>query len=87
MAGVFQNIDPPPPSFCAGGGRTNSLRGEGVGGVQDDRHSSVLYVWKYFVLNTFPDSAQYLNADPDPALYLNTEPDPAQYLYVDPYTA
>jgi hypothetical protein len=48
MAGVFQNIDPPPPSppgEC--GGRTHPLRGEGGGGgsiLEDARHNSVLYV-------------------------------------------
>ncbi len=60
MAGVFQNIEPPPPSphgecvhpaFGAGGGHTSC--GEGGGGVnilEDARHSSVLYLCKYFVL-------------------------------------
>ena len=54
MAGVFQNIDPPPPSppplWC--GGRTHSLgmeRGWGVNILEDARHSSVLYIRKYFV--------------------------------------
>jgi hypothetical protein len=59
MAGVFQNIDPPPPSppgecvplaFGGGGGRTHSLvGGVGVKILEDVRHSSVLYVCKYFV--------------------------------------
>jgi hypothetical protein len=61
MAGVFQNIDPPtpsppgecePPAFGAGG-RTHWLGGEGGGGsiiiLEDARHSSVLYIRKYFV--------------------------------------
>jgi hypothetical protein len=62
MAGGFQNIDPPSPSppgecvpprlWCVG--RTHSLGGEGWGGqyfgiLEDVRHSSVLYVCKYFV--------------------------------------
>jgi hypothetical protein len=40
---------PPPRLWC--GGRTHSLGGEGVGGqyLEDARHSSVLYVCKYFV--------------------------------------
>ncbi len=59
MAGVFQNIDPPPPSppgecvlpaFGAGGGHTCWLeRGWGVNILEDVRHSYVLYVCKYFV--------------------------------------
>jgi hypothetical protein len=60
MSVVFQNIDPPPPSslgecvpprlWC--GGRTHSLGGEGVGVniLEDARHSSVLYICKYFVV-------------------------------------
>jgi hypothetical protein len=59
MSGVFQNIDPPsphrpasvyPPAFDARG-RTHSLGGEGVGVniLEDARHSSVLYICKYFV--------------------------------------
>ncbi len=56
MSGVFQNIDPPPPQSPPGeclwcGGRTHSLGGEGVGVniLEDARHSSVLYICKYFV--------------------------------------
>ncbi len=61
MAGVFQNIDPPPPSapgasvppaFGAGGGHTRWLErgvGGGVNNLEDVRHSSVLYVCKYFM--------------------------------------
>jgi hypothetical protein len=46
MAGVFQIIDPPP----AGGGHTCWVeRGWGVNILEDVRHSSVLYVCKYFV--------------------------------------
>ncbi len=60
MAGVFQNIDHPPPSppgecvppaFGAGGGHTRWVD-RGVGGVnilEDARHGSVLYIRKYFV--------------------------------------
>jgi hypothetical protein len=60
MSGVFQNIDPPPPSppecvtpwlWC--GGRTYSLGGVGVGGSivrKDARHCSVLYICKHFVV-------------------------------------
>jgi hypothetical protein len=53
MAGVFQNIEPPPPAFGAGGGPTRWAE-RGVGGqyLEDVRHSSVLYVTvcKYFVV-------------------------------------
>ncbi len=62
MSLVFQNIDlPPPPTpltarrvctprFGAGGGHTRCVE-KGVGGVnilEDARHSSVLYICKYF---------------------------------------
>jgi hypothetical protein len=63
MSGVFQNIDPPtrsPPGECVPprlwcGGRTHSPGGEmGVGGgvniLEEARHSSVLYICKYFVI-------------------------------------
>ncbi len=63
MAGVFQNIDPPPPStpgecvppaFGAGGGHTRWVeRGWGVNILEDVRHSSALYVCTYFVYITF----------------------------------
>ncbi len=59
MSGVFQNIDPPPPSspgvcvlpaFGVGGGHTRWVeRKWGVNILKDARHSSVLYVCKYFV--------------------------------------
>ena len=62
MAGVFQNtvlVGPPspsppgecvPPAFGSGGGHTRSEeRGWGVNILEDVRHSSVLYVCKYFV--------------------------------------
>ncbi len=56
MSGVFQNIDPPPLSsphpFGAGGGHTRWVERGGGGGVnilEDVRHSSVVYVCKYFV--------------------------------------
>jgi hypothetical protein len=64
MSGVFQNIDPPspgpsrpgecvPPAFGAEGGHTRWLeRGVGVNILEDARHSSVLYVCKYFVLKS-----------------------------------
>ena len=45
MSGVFQNIDPQPPHTLAGwsgGWEVNIL--------EDARHSSVLYICKYFVL-------------------------------------
>jgi hypothetical protein len=58
MSGVFQNIDPPPPSppgecvpFRTGGGHTRWVeRGWGVNMLEDARHCSVLYIRKYFVL-------------------------------------
>jgi hypothetical protein len=53
MAGVFQNIDPLPPSPPGGAGGGHTRCGEGGWGVnilEDERHSSVLYVCNYFVL-------------------------------------
>jgi hypothetical protein len=53
MAGVFQNIDPPaPPPYGAGGGHTRWAErgGRGVNILEDVRHSSVLYVCKYFAV-------------------------------------
>ncbi len=39
-----------PPAFSAGGGHTRWVeRGWGVNIVEDARHSSVLYICKYFV--------------------------------------
>jgi hypothetical protein len=59
MAGVFQNIDPPSPHRPASvyppplvRGEDTLARGRGGWGVnilEDGRHSSVLYVFKYFV--------------------------------------
>ncbi len=63
MASVFQNIDPSPPGECVlstprlwCGGRTHSRGvslgeggGVGVNILEDARHSSVLYVCRYFV--------------------------------------
>ncbi len=59
MAGVFQNIDPPPPHRPASVYPPPLVRGEdtltgwrggcGVNILEDARHSSVLYVCKYFV--------------------------------------
>jgi hypothetical protein len=56
MLGVFQNIDPStpgesvPPAFVAGGGHTRWVeRGWVVNIFEDARHSSVLYICKYFV--------------------------------------
>ncbi len=63
MSGVFHNMTPtpltagecvPPRLLC--GGRTHSLGGEGGWGVnilEDARHSSVLYICKYFVITDF----------------------------------
>jgi hypothetical protein len=67
MSGVFQNIDPPPP--------TPSPPGEcvkrGVGGVnilEDARHSSVLYIYKYFVITTilYLSYMMFIKYVPDP---------------------
>jgi hypothetical protein len=67
MSGVFQYVDPPPPSppgecvctpaFGAGGGQTRWVErgvhgGGGVNILEDARHSSVLYICKYFVGNS-----------------------------------
>jgi hypothetical protein len=63
MSGVVQNIDPPPPhrpasvypsAFGAGGGHTCWVeRGWGSIFLEDARHSSVLYICKYFVLREY----------------------------------
>jgi hypothetical protein len=57
MSGIFQDIDPQPPhrpgDGCCGG--EDTLAGRRGGGVnisnilEDARHSSVLYMCKYFV--------------------------------------
>jgi hypothetical protein len=62
MSGVFQNIDPPPPhrpvgvyppAFGEGGDILAGWRvGWGVNILEDARHSSVLYICKYFVGQT-----------------------------------
>jgi hypothetical protein len=59
MAGVFQNIDTPPPhrpasvyplAFDAGDGHTRWVeRRWGVNILEDAGHYSVLYIFKYFV--------------------------------------
>jgi hypothetical protein len=59
MSRVFQNIDPPPPSppgECvppAGGAGEDTLAGWRMGWgdniLEDAKHSSVLYICKYFV--------------------------------------
>jgi hypothetical protein len=60
MSGIFQNIDPSPlsrpgecvtPAFGAGEDTLAGWRGGGgVNILEDARHSSVLYICKYFVL-------------------------------------
>jgi hypothetical protein len=67
MYGVFQIIDPHPPSppgeFVAGGGQARWVeRGEGggVNNLEDARHSSVLHICKYFVGSTFGRHTQIL---------------------------
>jgi hypothetical protein len=66
MSGVFQNIDPPPPSppgecaFGEGGGHTRWVeRGVGVNILEDARHCSVLYIRKYFVGPVHIHSGRY----------------------------
>jgi hypothetical protein len=61
MAGVFRNIDPPPPHrpasvlpptlvFGAGGVHTRWVeKGWGVNSSEDARHCSVLYICKYIL--------------------------------------
>jgi hypothetical protein len=64
MSGVFQNIDPPPPhppasvsppprAFGAGGGPSLGGGGVVVNILEDARHSSVLYICKYFAVIPF----------------------------------
>ncbi len=51
MAGVFQNIEPPTPPLVRGEDTLAGRRGGwGVNALEDVRHSSVLYVCKYFVV-------------------------------------
>jgi hypothetical protein len=62
MSGVFQNIDLPPPHRPASVYPLPLVRGEdtlacwrgrwGVNIQEDARHSSVLYICKYFVLKS-----------------------------------
>jgi len=56
MSGVFQNIDPSPPSPPTFGAGENTLAGWrggwGVNILEDARHSSVLYICKYFVVHS-----------------------------------
>ncbi len=77
MAGVFQNIDPPPPSppgECVypppllWGEDTLARRrgGWGVNILEDVRHSSVLYVCKYFVLNCNQVQTWLSSTEPPP---------------------
>jgi hypothetical protein len=66
MAGLFQNIDPPPPptarrlctvptAFGTGEDTLAGWRGGwGVNILENVRDSSVLYVCKYIVINTNP---------------------------------
>jgi hypothetical protein len=50
MAGVFHNIDPPPPSPPGGEDTLAGWRGGwGVNILEDAKHSSVLYVCKYLL--------------------------------------
>jgi hypothetical protein len=71
MSGVFQNIEAPPPSPPGECVSPPLLRGEdtlsgwrgrwGVNILEDARHSSVLYICKYFVVQTllsFPSAAE-----------------------------
>jgi hypothetical protein len=70
MSGVFQNIDPPPPHRPAGvypSPPPPLVRGEdtlagwrggwGVNILEDARHSSVLFICKYFVCVSVPGGA------------------------------
>jgi hypothetical protein len=49
MSGVFRNIDPPPPP----------PRCVGVNSSEDERHCSVLYICKYFVIQSFKSRPTY----------------------------
>ncbi len=76
MSGVFQNKywPPPPhrpasvypPAFGAGGGHTRWVERGGGGSniLEDARHSSVLYICKYFVVrmhNRHTSEPEFLN--------------------------
>jgi hypothetical protein len=79
MSGVFRNIDPPPPppnrpasvytpAFGAGGVHTRWVeRGGGVYSSKDDRHCSVLYICKYFVVPGLLSSRPHWAPTPSPA--------------------
>ncbi len=60
----------PPRLWC--GGRTHSLGGEGWGVnlLEDVRHSSVLYICRYFVVCTIPQSVRKLSP-PRELLYMS----------------
>jgi hypothetical protein len=83
MSGVFRNIDSPtpslpgecvPPAFGAGGGHTHWVeRGWGVNILEEARHSSVLYICKYFVVGNIPVQNYALLALSSFALFLQSK--------------
>ncbi len=54
MSGVFQNIPSPPGEWGGGEDTLTRGRGGGVNILEDARHSSVLYICKYFVVSGMP---------------------------------
>jgi hypothetical protein len=60
MSGVFQNIDPPPPGECV---PPHQRRVCPI--LVDARHSSVLYICKYFGADPYPTFQKVFDTDPE----------------------
>jgi hypothetical protein len=68
------------PAFGAGGGHTRWVeRGWGVNILEDARHSSVLYIFKYFVIHTHSDICTHICTVP-------WNPSPFQHPSADAHT-